>query len=67
MIDFATTPVSVPVAVIDMMDERDEFMVCVYCDCEVDCDSIVCGSCREYDGLMTVSDWEDYTGETWEM
>ena len=65
MINFASQPVSVPVSIIDTLED-ELIMVCVYCDCEVDVDSIVCGSCHEYDGLMTVEDWQDYTGEVWQ-
>ena len=24
-----------------------------------------CHGCREYKGIMTVADWEEYTGEKW--
>ena len=41
-----------------------EVRVCVYCDNEVT--SFACGSCGEYKGLMTIAEWESYTGETWE-
>ena len=66
MIDFATSPVSVPVSVIDTLSDSDDTLVCVFCDCEVDADAFVCGCCREYKGIMTVSEWESYTGESWE-
>jgi hypothetical protein len=38
--------------------------VCVYCE-EVVAPP-VCLRCHEYKGLMTVAEWEDYTGEKWE-
>ena len=38
--------------------------VCVYCDTEVY--DYFCPSCNEYKGVMSVADWESYTGETWE-
>jgi hypothetical protein len=42
-----------------------DFMVCVFCDTE----AILpyCRECHEYKGLMSVSDWESYTGEKWEV
>jgi hypothetical protein len=54
---------------IDMMDEwKDEKMVCVFCDSEVapvmDSDIYIC--CDTYKGIMTVREWEAYTGEVWE-
>jgi hypothetical protein len=47
----------------DMMDES-EVMVCVFCD--QDTTLPYCALCHEYKGLMTVAEWESYTGETWE-
>lgn len=38
--------------------------VCVYCDCETS--RMACPSCGEYKGLMSIEDWESYTGEVWE-
>lgn len=38
--------------------------VCVYCDCETA--RYACPSCGEYKGLMSIEDWESYTGEVWE-
>jgi len=38
--------------------------VCVYCDCETD--GFSCRQCGEYKGLMSIEEWESYTGETWE-
>ena len=53
-----------------MLDQRWEeidggdMRVCVYCDNATD--SWTCHTCGEYDGLMTIEDWEAYTGETWD-
>ena len=38
--------------------------VCVYCD-EATL-AYFCPRCNEYKGLMTVAEWESYTGEVWE-
>lgn len=50
----------------DVMDhyDDDDMMVCVFCD-----ESTAlpyCAGCQEYKGLMTIADWESYTGEVWE-
>ena len=37
--------------------------VCSYCDIAVV--GIVCSECGEYDGLITIVEWEDVTGEEW--
>ena len=39
-------------------------MICVYCDNVVN--GPMCPDCGEYKGLMTIEDWEAYTGEIWE-
>ena len=44
--------------------EMDETMVCVFCD--QDTTLPYCASCMEYKGLMTIAEWESYTGEVWE-
>lgn len=44
--------------------EDNEMMVCVFCDQSTSLR--YCALCHEYKGLMTVKDWEAYTGETWE-
>jgi hypothetical protein len=54
-----------------MSDEwKDEQMVCSFCDWEVspigDSDIYCCGGCDSYKGIMTVREWESYTGEVWE-
>ncbi len=48
----------------DMSDDAD-YMICVFCDT----DTVLpyCEGCQEYKGLMSVSDWESYTGEKWEV
>jgi len=46
------------------MKEGSEMVVCVYCENVVT--PPVCETCNDYKGLMTVGEWEDYTGEKWE-
>jgi hypothetical protein len=55
--------ISIPRSSFDIFDEN-EFAICVFCDTATDLP--YCTGCQEYKGLMTVSDWEAYTGETWE-
>lgn len=43
---------------------EDETKVCVFCDTATDMP--YCSGCQEYKGLMTIAEWEDYTGEVWE-
>ena len=38
--------------------------VCVYCDTATA--RMSCPDCGEYKGLMSIEDWESYTGEVWE-
>jgi hypothetical protein len=38
--------------------------VCVFCDTATD--RYACPDCGEYKGLMSIEDWESYTGEVWE-
>jgi hypothetical protein len=38
--------------------------VCVYCDRSTV--RMACPSCGEYKGLMSIDEWESYTGESWE-
>ena len=38
-------------------------MVCVFCD--QDTNLPYCALCQEYKGLMTITEWEAYTGEVW--
>lgn len=47
----------------DRLSDLDS-KVCVYCDTLTS--SFSCPSCGEYKGLMSIEDWESYTGETWE-
>lgn len=56
------TTLSIPRTIADMVD--DDTMVCVYCDESTTLP--YCAGCQEYKGLMTISEWEDYTGEVWE-
>lgn len=50
--------------VIDFLCDEDERKVCVFCD--QDTYMPACPTCLEYKGLMTIDEWESYTGETWE-
>lgn len=43
--------------------DLDESRVCVFCDTLTDLP--YCAGCQEYKGLMTIAEWEEYTGETW--
>lgn len=49
----------------------DEMKVCVFCDCEAQMMSVgtremaFCPVCRDYKGIMTVSAYEAYTGNSW--
>jgi len=57
------TTLSVPRSIADMLADGEP-LVCVYCDQEVS--DLYCARCMEYKGIMSVSDWESYTGEVWE-
>lgn len=57
------TTLSIPRSVADMLADG-ETMVCVYCDQAVT--DLYCADCMEYKGIMSVADWEAYTGEVWE-
>lgn len=54
--------ISIPRSTFDLLDE--ETMVCVFCDTETSLP--YCAGCQEYKGLMTIAQWESYTGEVWE-
>lgn len=47
----------------DRLSDLDR-KVCVFCD--QDTTSYACPTCGEYKGLMSIEEWESYTGETWE-
>ena len=53
----------VPASLFDGIDDGD-MMVCVFCD--QDTTLPYCTWCNEYKGLMTIAEWESYTGEVWE-
>jgi hypothetical protein len=55
--------VSITRNMFDRYDESD-YMICVFCDNSTQMP--YCSQCQEYKGLMTVDEWEAYTGETWE-
>jgi hypothetical protein len=38
--------------------------VCCYCDTEVA--GYACAACGEYKGVMSIEEWEAYTGYMWE-
>lgn len=44
--------------------EDEDTKVCVFCDTLTD--TFYCPDCQEYKGLMTIAEWEAYTGEVWE-
>lgn len=46
------------------LDLEDTDKVCSYCDTRVV--GIVCGECGEYDGIISLIEWEDINGEVWE-
>lgn len=50
--------------VIDTLLGEDTRRVCVFCDTETH--SPACRRCHEYKGLMTIDEWESYTGEVWD-
>jgi len=54
------TTLLIPISIL----EDEDIMVCVFCD--QDTTLPYCASCNEYKGLMSIIDWEAYTGETWE-
>lgn len=54
----------IPVATLEAIESADDRMVCVFCDREVG-DLPYCPACGEYKGLMTVTEWQEYTGEVW--
>lgn len=57
------TTLSIPMDILDALDDAST-MVCVFCDESTTLP--YCGRCQEYKGLMTIEEWEAYTGETWE-
>jgi ribosomal protein L40E len=38
--------------------------VCVFCDTATN--AMSCRDCGEYKGLMSIREWEEYTGEVWD-
>lgn len=55
--------ITVTRSIMDLLDEG-ETLVCVFCDNPTALPW--CEGCQEYKGLMTIADWEAYTGETWD-
>ena len=54
--------IKVPAYLFDGID--NDIQVCVFCDNSTALP--YCPLCEEYKGMMTIEDWEDYTGEVWE-
>lgn len=54
---------NVATSVWDMIDNGD-ILVCVFCDQTTTLP--YCALCNEYKGLMTIAEWQSYTGEVWE-
>jgi hypothetical protein len=48
------------------MQTLHSHLVCCFCDNELSLDSRVCGTCREYKGIMTVEAFEDYLKTTFD-
>lgn len=48
------------------MNTAHDHKVCCFCDNEVGLDSIVCFTCHEYKGIMTVEAYEDYLGGSYD-
>lgn len=61
--DAQVSTLKVTRSIMDAIDDGDT-MVCVFCD--QDTTLPYCPSCQEYKGLMTIAEWESYTGEVWE-
>jgi hypothetical protein len=38
--------------------------ICI--DCFIEVSEVICHLCREYKTIMTVGEWEQYTGETYD-
>ena len=53
------TTMIIPISILE--DEADK--VCVFCDTATS--EWYCSQCMEYKGLMTIAEWEAYTGEVW--
>ena len=49
-----------------MNDTAHDHLVCCFCDNEIPLDTRVCGTCREYKGIMTVEAFEDYLKVTFD-
>ena len=47
-----------------LFDIEEDVQVCVFCDNATTLP--YCALCQEYKGLMTIDQWEAYTGEVWE-
>ena len=45
--------------------DKNLVLVCQFCDVAVN--NVFCYQCGEYKGIMTLAQWEDYTGEMWEV
>jgi hypothetical protein len=57
--------IAIPVKRLDVFDELEiDMKICVFCDTLTNL--FYCSQCEEYKGLMTIPEWEQYTGEVWE-
>lgn len=54
--------IDIPFDIFDTIIE--DVQVCVYCDSATTLP--YCAPCQEYKGLMTIEQWQAYTGEVWE-
>ena len=43
--------------------DKNLVLVCLYCSQTLS--NVMCFDCQEYKGVMTMAEWETYTGETW--
>jgi hypothetical protein len=50
--------------VFDSVLDKNQVLVCLFCTTNVH--NIFCQECMEYKGIMTMKEWEEYTGEVWE-
>jgi len=50
--------------IFDSVLDKNLVLVCLYC-AEV-LSNVMCFDCQDYKGVMTMKEWEDYTGEVWE-
>ena len=44
--------------------DKNLVLVCMWCTQVLN--NVMCFDCKEYKGVMTMKEWEEYTNETWE-